>query len=244
MFIYMIRRAPETADDGLSSSSDIVTISRAELETLRSQAALSATAAAEGRAAAETFAPGASDETSFSQVTEPGQHGSEWSDPDGQPSLRREREDAIARELATHQKKAERLERALTSALRDRELATALAGKPLVPGALPQLLKLWRDDFDVIDESGEYQVFARDGRSVEEVLGERLADPAYAHFCQPSSKGGTIVPGANRPASGKTAVASPRNLGEEAVQRWQEALSHGAQRAPEPVGLGRRRKLF
>ena len=45
------------------------------------------------------------------------------------------RDAEYARELAVNERKAATMERAYKAALLDRELATALVGKPLVPGA-------------------------------------------------------------------------------------------------------------
>lgn len=89
--------------------------------------------------------------------------------------------------------RAEGWERAFKETLRERELAKALAGRPLVPGGAEQLIKLWRDDFDVIEQEGEFKVSARDGRQVGQAVAERLSSPEYAHFCPPTSKGGTAA---------------------------------------------------
>src|SRR4051812_2133076 len=48
-----------------------------------------------------------------------------------------------AREAVAPDGRAAEIERLYRAAIRDRELATALAGRPLVPGAAGQLLKLW-----------------------------------------------------------------------------------------------------
>src|SRR3954470_11845632 len=87
-------------------------------------------------------------------------------------ALLKAREAAHAREIAAFESKAAEWERAFKSALRDRELATALAGRPLVPGAVPQLIKLWRDEFDVHEDRGEFKVSARDGRGVGQAVAE------------------------------------------------------------------------
>ncbi|MEO6808393.1 MAG: hypothetical protein ABI353_04705, partial [Isosphaeraceae bacterium] len=95
--------------------------------------------------------------------------------------------------------KSDSWERAFKETLRERELAKALAGRPLVPGGAEQLIKLWRDDFDVIEEGGEFKVSGRDGRRVSEAVAERLSSPEYAHFCPPTSRGGTASGLSGRP---------------------------------------------
>jgi hypothetical protein len=152
----------------------------------------------------------------------------------------KERETILMREIAARDQRVAELERACRSAMRDRELATALAGKPLVPGAVAQLIKLWRDDFDVYEEGGEYRVTAREGRAVGQAVAERLSSPEYAHFCLPSSRGGAGARDANRPA---TAVAgnAPRNLGEAVLVDWRKGAAARSSDLAKPIGLGRRR---
>ena len=152
----------------------------------------------------------------------------------------RERESSLTRELAAREQKVTELERAYRAALRDRELATALAGKPLVPGAAAQLIKLWRDDFDALEESGEHRVYSRDGRPIQQAIADRLADPEYAHFCLPSSRGGSGAKDANRGARLNQNNA-PKTLGEAVVLQWREQTAARAGSASKPIGLGRRR---
>ncbi len=152
----------------------------------------------------------------------------------------RSSEVAHARELDARDRKASELERAYKSALRDRELATALVGKPLVPGAASQLIKLWRDDFEVVDEGGSIRILAKDGRDVDQAVIDRLAGPDFAHFCLPSSRGGTGARGQNRSASPGPQPAGPRTLGEAVVMQWREAQAR-SQGGPASAGWGRRR---
>jgi hypothetical protein len=210
----LILRSPDFESVGGSPTDEFVTISRAELDELRARA-----------------------EGGLSSRTNP-----------GGPSAGREdfveewkaREAAHSREIATREQKAAELERAYKAALRDRELATALVGKPLVPGAAAQLIKLWRDDFEVVDEDGEIQILARDGRRVEQAVLDRLNGPEFAHFCLPSSRGGTGAKGQNRSASSAPAPASPKTLGEAVLLNWRESESRG-QGSPSQNGWGRRR---
>lgn len=157
-------------------------------------------------------------------------------------ALLRERDAAHARELSERERKAAEWERSYKGALRDLELATALAGRPLVPGAAAQLIKLWRDDFDVYEEQGALKVASRDGRPIGQAVAERLAAPEYAHFCQPTSRGGTAQPGAARPASAGPVDLTPRTLGEAAILRWREGAERQQAGAATPIGLHPRRR--
>jgi hypothetical protein len=210
----LILRSPDLEPVGGTPADEFVTISRAELDELRARAEVVPTPR---------------------------------TDPGG-PSSRREdlaeewkaREVAHSREIAAREQKAAELERAYKAALRDRELATALIGKPLVPGAASQLIKLWRDDFEVVDEDGEIQVVARDGRGVDQAVLDRLNGPEFAHFCLPSSRGGTGAKGQNRSASTAPPPAAPKTLGEAVLLNWRESAAR-PQASPTPAGWGRRR---
>lgn len=136
--------------------------------------------------------------------------------------------------------KADAWERAFKETLRERELATALAGRPLVPGGAEQLIKLWRDDFDVVEEGGEFKVSARDGKPVGQAVAERLSRPEYAHFCPPTSRGGTASGPLGRPLPTAAASASPRNLGERVIQQWRETAAARSEDPNAPIGLRRR----
>src|SRR5205823_1195055 len=103
----------------------------------------------------------------------------------------RERQEELACEASDRARKASDWERACKEAIRDRELATALAGRPLVPGSASQLIQLWRDDFDVIEVAGELRAVSRDGRPVMKAVIDRLSEPEYAHFSPPTSRGGS-----------------------------------------------------
>ena len=84
------------------------------------------------------------------------------------------RQAAVERELVERERKSAEWERAFRSALRDREVATALVGKPLVAGAATQLMKLWREEFDVFEEGGEFRVVDRQGRPASKAV-DRVA---------------------------------------------------------------------
>ena len=214
MRLSPILRSPDFEPEGGPLDDELVTISRAELDVLRANA---------GEGSSSRPEPGDSlvARSEFAETL-------------------KTREAAHSREIAAREQKATELERAYKAALRDRELATSLVGKPLVPGAAAQLIKLWRDDFEVVDEDGEIRVLARDGRGIDQAVAERLAGPEFAHFCLPSSRGGTGAKGQNRSASSAPTPAAPRTLGEAVLLQWREAASR-PQASPTPTGWGRRR---
>ena len=178
----------------------------------------------------------------------------EGADPDGElVSIRRAELEGLRAEaaapravvdapgLAQAERRAADWERAYKSALKDRELATALAGKPLVPGAAAQLVTLWRDEFEVHEVEGEHKVVARNGRTVGQAVADRLASPDYAHFCRPTTRGGTAQASTGRPTAGGPATAAPRTLGDAIIQRWREAATARPDDGSAPIGLRRRR---
>ncbi len=146
----------------------------------------------------------------------------------------------VERALVEGERRAAEREGAYRSALRDREVATALVGRPLVPGAAQQLMKLWREEFDVLEDGGELRVADRQGRSVAKAVEGWLSGPEYAHFCQPMTRGGTAARGGNAPSPVSVIAPTPKTLGDAAVMRWQEAATRGMV-GSTPVGLGRRR---
>ncbi|WZO98186.1 hypothetical protein EP7_005242 [Isosphaeraceae bacterium EP7] len=207
MSIRLIRLAPLVGEPGGSPAADVVTISRAELDALRLQAA----------------GPPEEPRPSRSREAE-------------------ERTEALAAELAGMEKKASAWEQAFKGAMRDREVATALAGRPLVSGAVGQLLKLWRDDFEVFEREGRHEVVSRDGRPASDVVAERLKSSEYAHFALPSSRGGVGGRDVASPVPGAAARGtSPRTLGEAVVSQWR-SMDRPDSGATGPVGLGRPRR--
>jgi hypothetical protein len=150
------------------------------------------------------------------------------------------REEGLARELVARDRKVADLESAYRKALRDRELATALAGKPLVAGAATQLIRLWRDDLDVYEESGEYKVAARDGRPVVQWVADRLGNPDYAHFCLPPSRGGTGAKGLSQSGGPGAAAPSAKTLGEAVISQWRASAAGRAAPTTGLTGWGRR----
>lgn len=152
----------------------------------------------------------------------------------------RDRDAEMARRLAELDRKVEHWQGAYKAAVRDRELATALAGRPLVPGAASQLVRLWRDDLEVIEEEGKVRVVSRDGRPVQKAVADWLSSPEFAHFRAPTTRGGTRPPSESRGPTHPSTPAGPRTLGENVLQQWR-ATSTGPTNPSTPVGLGRRR---
>lgn len=157
-------------------------------------------------------------------------------------ALLQESEAAHARQLAEYKEKAARWEAAFRQTLKERELAALLSGRPLLAGAAAQLIKLWRDELEVVDEGGSHKVRARDGRSLEQAVTDWLAAPEYGHFVQPSTRGGTSGRGPN-PARlpGTAPPAPPRTLGEAVLQRWREATERSQAGGLNVPGLSPRR---
>lgn len=144
-------------------------------------------------------------------------------------------------ELSEAARRAGALEASYKAALLDRELATALAGRALVPGAASQLIRLWRDAFEVVDDDGAIRVVSREGRDVDRAVGDRLASPEFAHFCLPTSRGGTARRGPSRAGTPAQTPAAPRTLGEAVVRQWREATPADPGLVDRPTGWGRRR---
>lgn len=201
------------------TSGQYVTISRAELDALRA------------RTMSLSPKPESAGEAEEANGAEP-----RYPDPSG-----RVLNSQVAREIAARDRRLAELEQTCKSAVRERELATALAGRPLVAGAAAQLIKLWREDIDVYEEGGAYKVASRDGRTVSQLVGDWLASPEYSHFCLPTSRGGTGARDANRPPFGDTAAATPRNLGESIVMKWREETASRPNNLLKPIGLRRHR---
>src|SRR5258707_7941600 len=105
MRLIQILRAPDAESGGSPLADEFVTVSRAELEELRARAERGhpSAPASDGPAA----------------------------ERDDLAERLKTREADFSREIAARERKAAELDRAYKSALRDRELATALVGKSL-----------------------------------------------------------------------------------------------------------------
>jgi hypothetical protein len=145
----------------------------------------------------------------------------------------------LRRELLAREQTIDELRSIFRSTLRDRELITAIAKKKLVDGATEQLLRLWRDDFDVSEASGKYRVTSRDGLTVEEAINERLKLAEYSHFCAPSSLGGVASRGVSQ-SDGETTPIMARTLGDTIINQWRDASVSRGPRDRGLAGWGRR----
>jgi hypothetical protein len=212
-----IGSGPGPENGAADLADEVVTISRIELEELRA----SARAASQPRREGDPL-----------EAKPPG--------PIGEAAARRE--EALTKELAARDRRVADLESAYRKALRDRELATALAGRPLVAGAASQLIKLWCDDFDVYEESGDYKVVARDGRTVAQWVAERLAGADHAHFCLPTSRGGVGAKGLSQSGATDNVAPGARTLGEAIVSQWRESAATRVGPKSGSAGWGRRRQ--
>lgn len=210
--MYRILLDPEPIDEGSPVVEEMIQISSTELKALRDAIAKAAMDAEAGSRAAVRAAE------------------------------RNQADDHLRDEEITRAtRKAEDWERAFKAATREKELASALAGRSLVQGAAPQLIKLWRDELEVIDEGGTLKVVSRDGRPVIEAVNSWLTSAEYAHFSRPSSRGGTTPPGDSRSTAMPPSAPSPKNLGEAVLMRWRDAIHASRQDPGAAIGLGRRR---
>ncbi len=108
-------------------------------------------------------------------------------------SLQREQSQAELQVERTRLREIE--ERAKRYAL-DRELAIALASKPLVPGGAEHLTRLLRDDFQVTTAGDSFVVQSKDFRSVGDYIGVMLSRPDYQCFVRANNpSGGSGGPG-------------------------------------------------
>jgi hypothetical protein len=224
---------PAMGVEGVKDTSlgEFTTIGRKELELLRARAA-----------AAPVEAPEASDpEWGRDPLRGNAVEEASGAGNPGANAVSRVREEQMAREIAARDRRLADLEKSCKAAVRDRELATALAGKPLVAGAANQLIKLWRDEFEAYEDGGSYKVACRDGRTIGQVVNDWLASPEYSHFCLPTSRGGTGARDANRPGGNTSPQGEPRNLGESIVMKWREESASKPNSVVKPIGLRRHR---
>lgn len=106
------------------------------------------------------------------------------------------------------EEKARAAEAKFRQTVLERELAAALAGQKIRPGTADQLMRLWRDDFEVIDSGGRYEVRSKDMKTPAQVAAERLASPEWDHFVLAEHRGGA-APGGAQPQPTPVAGGSP-----------------------------------
>ena len=110
--------------------------------------------------------------------------------------------------------------------VRDRELAIALAGQPILEGQGQNLMKLWKDDFKAIPDGDTYKVVLAAGgtKTVVEEVADRLKLPLYASFLRPSTQGGANA-GRTDMAPPPGTPAQPANAGEAMVLAGKQMLA-------------------
>ena len=229
----------EGAND--TSPEDLVTMTRAEFEALRARSGPEPLGASK-----DGLAPGNEIENGAATGEAGGREVQRVLDREGNrrsavEEFSSNQESRLVEETAARERKAAELDRAYRAALRDRALAITLCGRPLVNGAALQLIKLWRDDFDVHEENGEIRISSRDGRTIDQAVNEWLGSSEYAHFSLPSSRGGAGSKEGHRSAASDMPGNSPKNLGEAIVQQWRKEASASANDPNKAIGLKRHR---
>lgn len=140
-------------------------------------------------------------------------------------------------EIAKRNARLRETETAFKTTVRDRELAVALAAHSLVEGASPQLMKLWRDELEVVEDGDVYKTQTRDGKTVERFVAEALRAKEYAHFVPPASRGGAGSQGADR------RQADPPPVDPNDRMAAQLRASFTARHENTPVALAGRNRL-
>lgn len=90
-------------------------------------------------------------------------------------------------------------QRAKTSTLQ-RDLASAIAGHPILAGKAAQLQRLLSDGLEVVEDGEGWKTQSLDGKDVAEYVAEALASDEYSHFIQAEKRGGTGAKGGSTPA--------------------------------------------
>lgn len=120
--------------------------------------------------------------------------------------------DRYEQDRKASEEKARQAEAKFRQTVLERELAAALAGQKIRPGTADQLMKLWRDDFEVIDANGRYEVRSKDLKTPAQVAAERLASPEWDHFVPAEHRGGANPGGAQpqpTPVTGGNPALTP-----------------------------------
>jgi hypothetical protein len=125
--------------------------------------------------------------------------------------------------LQTERQKAVEIEDRAKKQTLSGELSKALAGKPLVPGAVSQLYQLFQNQFHVAVDpiSNQWVVRTADFKSPEQFVEAQLANPEFAHFLRPSTTGGVMTQGgqATTPTPpAHTPAPPPMTMGDAMVQ--------------------------
>lgn len=80
------------------------------------------------------------------------------------------------------------------------ELALAFSNHDLVEGSAEDLTKLWREDFEAVPDGDRWSVRAKDGRTVKEVVAERLTSQRYSNHVKAQARSGSGGGGGHVPS--------------------------------------------
>jgi hypothetical protein len=144
-------------------------------------------------------------------------------------------------DLAKAHEKARDAEDRAKRTTRDRELALALAGQNLRPGAAKHLTKLLSDDLEAVpDSDGGYTVRSKDRRSVADFITDTLKQPDYDAFVSSTARTGVTPGGGTHSAptpETPTTPAMPKNLGEAIMGAYTAVRSAPDNSTSSPRGF-------
>lgn len=148
------------------------------------------------------------------------------------------RDERYAREVQERESRLSNLERTFRATLLEKEVTTALASFPLVPGAAKQLTTLLRPEFEVIEAGGQFRVQTRTLESVSEFLKSRLNSSEYEHFLKPSGTAGTGAAGAHQTLPNhRQAPPPPATPDEQIFAAWRSQQAQMADAGYAARGL-------
>jgi hypothetical protein len=159
-------------------------------------------------------------QVSEAQINEEEELGTETIEPQFSVTMSQKPQAGMERALAEKDEAIRALRIVNERLLRERALSAVLGEYPLRLKAAEQLTKLWIDELEVADSSGEHVVISRDGTSLEEFVATRLEKPEYQHFRWVVERSGSHGRGGIM-ASSMSVTIPPRTLGEEIVRNWQ-----------------------
>jgi hypothetical protein len=154
--------------------------------------------------------------------------------------------------LAATQSRLNQIEAAGQRAAADAGIATALAGFDLHPGAASPVVDLIRGEVQVFKQNDQLIPMGPGLTPLKDFVAAKLTSPGFSHFHKTppgSTAGGQLHPNVpNLPGgTGVPQVQQPRNMGEEAIARFQAQQASRQQAAGadprldlgSPMGLRR-----